>query len=76
MSCDIIVFISLFRGKLRKRCAADLSFVPVLLETQKNERYFVVTLKILVSLHNESVHYYVLIINLVELQHPSMVWEA
>jgi hypothetical protein len=46
--CGIIVFISLFLGKLRKCFAADLSFVLVLQETQKSEMYFVVRLKILV----------------------------
>ena len=49
-TCDIIVFISLFLGKLRERFAADLRFVPVLQETQKNEMYFVVRLKNLVCL--------------------------
>jgi len=49
-TCDIIVFISLFLGKLRKHFAADLRFVPVLQETQKNEMHFVVRLKILVCL--------------------------
>jgi hypothetical protein len=48
VSCGFIVFISLFLGKLRKRFAADLSFVLVLQETQKNEMYFVVRLKTLV----------------------------
>jgi len=48
VSCGIIVFISLFLGKLRKRFVADLSFIPVLQETQKSETYFVVRLKVLV----------------------------
>jgi len=38
VSCGIIVFISLFLGKLRKHFAADLSFVPVLRETEKIKR--------------------------------------
>ena len=36
VSCSIFVFIFLFLDKLRKNSAADLSFVIVLQETQKN----------------------------------------